>query len=129
MLKKINKRALRPWATFAHLRITAYKGIRKHSFPRSPTLNLDRSVVSLRLYMEKCPIIMLTKLAVCRTSTFLYKSLSKTCDLGGKVIFGTQGHNLNKLRRASLDDATYIISRLYALWFQTRTISKPIRNI
>ena len=31
-----------------------------------------------------------------------------------------QGHNLNKLNRGSLGDATYQISRLQALWFQRR---------
>ena len=31
-----------------------------------------------------------------------------------------QGHNLIKLGRGLLGDATYQISRLYALWFQTR---------
>ena len=34
--------------------------------------------------------------------------------------FLTQGHNLNKLGRGSLGDATNQISRLYALWFKTR---------
>ena len=31
-----------------------------------------------------------------------------------------QGHNLNKLGRDLQGDATYQISRFYALWFQTR---------
>ena len=47
-----------------------------------------------------------------RTPTFLYISLSKTCVIWGGAIFGHQGHNLNKFCRGSLDDATYIISRL-----------------
>ena len=34
--------------------------------------------------------------------------------------FWPQGHNLNKLGRGPLGDATYKISRLYALWAQTR---------
>ena len=33
---------------------------------------------------------------------------------------GGGGHYLNKLGSGSLGDATYPISRLYALWFQTR---------
>ena len=61
--------------------------------------------------MEKVPLVMLTKLTGCRTSTFLYKSLFKTFDLRGGVIYGPQGHDLNKLGRGSLNDATYI-SRL-----------------
>ena len=35
----------------AHLRITVYKGIGKHSSSQSPAMNFDRSAVSLRLYM------------------------------------------------------------------------------
>ena len=31
--------------------------------PESPAMNFDRSAVSLRLYMEKFPLIMLTNLA------------------------------------------------------------------
>ena len=34
--------------------------------------------------------------------------------------FWPQGYNLNKLGRGSLGDASYQISRLKALWFQTR---------
>ena len=34
--------------------------------------------------------------------------------------FWPLGHNLNKLGRGQLGDATYQISRLQALWFQTR---------
>ena len=34
--------------------------------------------------------------------------------------FWPQGYNLNKLGRGSQGDASYQISRLYALWFQTR---------
>ena len=44
-----------------------------------------------------------------RTSTFLYISLSKTCDLLGGASIGPQGHILNKLGKGSLDDATNII--------------------
>ena len=51
---------------------------------------------------------MLTKLTGCRTST------NKTCDIRGGAIFGRQRHNLNKLGRGSQDDATNIISRLWA---------------
>ena len=35
-----------------------------------------------------------------------------------------QVHSLNELGRYSLDDATYQISRLYALWSQKRRIVK-----
>ena len=52
---------------------------------------------------------MLTKLTEFRTSTYLYISLSKTCDLCGGAIFGPQRHSLNKLGSGSLDDATNII--------------------
>ena len=38
----------------------------------------------------------------------------------GQDNFWPKGHNLNKLGRGSLGDATYQITRLYALWFQTR---------
>ena len=34
--------------------------------------------------------------------------------------FWLQGHNLNKLGRCPLGDATYQISMLYVIWFQTR---------
>ena len=34
--------------------------------------------------------------------------------------FGLQGHNLNKLGKGLLDDASYQLLRLYALWFKTR---------
>ena len=50
-------------------------------------MDFDRSAGSLRLYIEKFPLIM----------------------------FWPKGHNLNKLDRGSLDDATYIISRLYSM--------------
>ena len=46
-------------------------------------------------------------------------SLSKTCDPQGGAIFLPQGYNLNQLGRDPLGDATYQISRLQALWFQT----------
>ena len=51
-------------------------------------------------------------------SCFPYISLSKTCDLWGPFL--APGHNLNKLDRGPIGDATYQISRLYALWFQTK---------
>ena len=38
----------------------------------------------------------------------------------GASQFWPQGYNLNKLGRGSLGDASYQISTLYALWFQTR---------
>ena len=38
----------------------------------------------------------------------------------GRAHFWPQGYNLKTLGRGPLDDATYQISRLYALWFQTR---------
>ena len=38
-----------PWD--AHLRMTVYKGIGKHSSSKSPAMNFDRSAVSLRLKM------------------------------------------------------------------------------
>ena len=38
----------------------------------------------------------------------------------GWANFWPQGHYLNKLGRGPLVDATYQISRRYALWFQTR---------
>ena len=71
-------------------------------------------------------------------SCFPYISLCKTCDPQSGPIFGPRGiistnlievhymmlfrpqvHNLNKLDRGPLDDDTYQISRLKALWFQT----------
>ena len=51
---------------------------------------------------------MLAKLMGYRTST------NKTSDIPGKVIFGHQGNNLNLLDRGLQDDATNIISKLYA---------------
>ena len=38
----------------------------------------------------------------------------------GRAIFGSHGHNLNKLGRGPLLDAKYQLSRLSILWFQTR---------
>ena len=38
-----------PWV--AHLRITVYKGIGKHSSSQGPAMNFDRSAVLLRLDM------------------------------------------------------------------------------
>ena len=56
-------------------------------------MNFDRSAVSLRLYMEKFPYIMLTKLtSILRlTSTFLYMSLSKKSYLQGGATLGPRG--------------------------------------
>ena len=51
-------------------------------------------------------------------SCFSYINLCKTCDTQGGTIFGPKGHNLNKLDRDLLGDATYQISRLFGLWFQ-----------
>ena len=48
---------------------------------------------------------------------FNYKSLCKTCDPRGWGFFLHQGHNLNKLSRGLLDDATYQIAMLYASRF------------
>ena len=53
-------------------------------------------------------------------SYFLYISLCKTFNPVGQSQFGRQGHNLNKHGKGLLDDASYQILRLYALWFQTR---------
>ena len=58
-------------------------------------MNFDRSALSLRLYMGTFPLIMLTRLTECITSTFLYISLCKTCDLGGGTIFGRQCYIYN----------------------------------
>ena len=58
---------------------------------QSLAVNFDISAVLLRLYMLKFPLIMLTKLTACRTS-FLYISLSKTCDLhGGARVLAPMG--------------------------------------
>ena len=48
--EKKNKRAIGPWV--AHLRMTVYKGIGKHSSSQSLAMNFDRSAVSLRLNMS-----------------------------------------------------------------------------
>ena len=56
--------------------------------------------------------LMLTKLTGCRTSTFLFRSMCKSCHPWDRPFFWSQGHALNKLGRGSLDDATYIIPRL-----------------
>ena len=59
-----------------------------------------------------------------RRFVFLWKTHDdvhrKTCALG-RAHFWPQGHNLNKLARCLLDDDANQISRLYALWLQTRT--------
>ena len=67
--------------------------------------------------MEKVPLIMLTELTGFRTSTLHYISLCKSFNLGGVAIFGPQRHDMNKLGRGSLDDATHIISMILAKWF------------
>ena len=54
-------------------------------------------------------------------NVFPYVSLCKQCD-PGLGHFWPQGHTLNNLCRDPLGDATYHISRLYAIWFQTRRI-------
>ena len=41
-----------------------------------------------------------------------------------QVHFRPQEHNLNKLGRGPVDDASFQISRLKALWFQTRRFLK-----
>ena len=48
--------------------------------------------------------------------------LCKICDPQGGAIIGpwAHAHNLKKLGRGSLGNATYHISRLCALWFQIR---------
>ena len=112
-----------PGSWMALLRITAYKGIGKHSSHSSPAMNFDRSAVSLRLNMEKFPFIMLTKLTGPRTSTFLYMSQVKCVTSMAWPFLAT-----SKLWRGSLDDATQTISRLYARLFQTRTLYKPMQK-
>ena len=47
-------------------------------------------------------------------------NLYKTCDPPGRAHFWPKGHNLNKLGRGPLGDATYKISLLKASWFKTR---------
>ena len=76
---------------------------------------------------------MLTKLTGCRTSTLLYISPSKTCDLHGRAIFGPQRHNLNKLGRGPLD-YKHNIKPLGLLLFQTRfffifSLNKSIKHV
>ena len=53
---------------------------------------------------------------------FPFISLCETCDRGWGNIW-PQGHNLDKLGRDPLGDATCQISRLSALWFQTSFFS------
>ena len=53
-------------------------------------------------------------------SKITYRYLSKADYVPGAGPFSPQGHNLNKLGRGSLGDATYQISRHKASWFQTR---------
>ena len=50
-------------------------------------------------------------------NVFPYISLCEQCDSGGH--FWLQENNLYKLSRGTLGKATYQISRLYAIWFQT----------
>ena len=52
-------------------------------------------------------------------SCFPYISLCKICDHQARPNLAP-GHNLNRLSRGPLDDATYQISRLMALSFQRR---------
>ena len=51
--------------------------------------------------------------------TFSLNRLSKTNDPQGGTVFWPQGYNSFKLGRGPLGDATYQISSLQALWFQT----------
>ena len=74
--------------------------------------------VQLRILIDS--FILLGKLSIyhddeitrCRTSTFLYKGLCKTCDPYSTPP-PTPWHNLNKLNRCLLDNAirTYMVSR------------------
>ena len=59
---------------------------------------------------------------------FPYLSLCKTCDPRGGS-FWPQEQNLNKHGRAPLDDASYQISTLETLWFQTRRFFHVSPNI
>ena len=45
------------WARGRSLRMTLYKDIEKHSSSKSPAMTF----FIIKLYMEKCPFIMLTK--------------------------------------------------------------------
>ena len=54
------------------------------------------------------------------TYRYLLKAEHVPCDTWDGAIFWPQVHNLNKLGRGPLGDATYQISRLKALWFQTK---------
>ena len=47
------------------------------------------------------------------------KKIKNMCSLGWGHFY-PQGHDLNKLGRGPPGDAKYQISRLYAIWFQTR---------
>ena len=51
---------------------------------------------------------------------FSYINLCKTCDPPGRGHFWPWGHDLNKLGRGPLGDATYQILKLLALRFQRR---------
>ena len=52
---------------------------------------------------------------------FYHISLCKTYDPRVGAIFGLEGHDLHKHGRCLPRDVTYQISRLKAIWFQTRT--------
>ena len=52
-----------------------------------------------------------------------YISLCLTCDPQERAHFWHQGYDLNKLGRSLLDNATYQLLRLLALWFQARGFS------
>ena len=49
----------------------------------------------------------------------MYISLCKACD-PREGIFWPQGHNLNKLSRVPLVNASNQVSRRYALWFSDK---------
>ena len=70
-------------------------------------------------------------MALNRSSEFCLKLTFRYMLKAGHVPGGTWGwgqflpmeHNLNKLGRGPLGHATYQISRLWVLWFQTRILS------
>ena len=68
-------------------------------------MHFDRSAVSFKTLHGKVSINYVDKIN--RNLNFsLYISLCITCDLRGGAIFRPHGHDLNKLGRGSLDDAT-----------------------
>ena len=87
----------------AHLRMTVYKGIGKHSSFSSPAINFERSKASIRLNMGYVDNI-----------NKMYNLNTYACDIRDGAFFGRQRHNLNKFSRGSQDDDANIISKLYA---------------